>query len=408
MSLIQLQEVTDALSRRLARSVTIDDRRMRVLTYSVAEHEVDRVRTDAILRRSTPSESQTWLRDLGVERMEHPTLIPGNPELDQLPRVCAPIRHRAHLLGFLWVLDPDGSITGDELSDIGREAGFLGPLLRQQGRELDTSIGHREELVRGLLSPRPKRRSEAAAELLESGGFVVDAGVAVCVVEVDGVPSAAQPHLLLAEALERACRRLSPRHRLTFTRSNGGVLVLSPGSAGRDGLREVGEGVVTHLERSLGGSSSVRVGFGDPVETLVDVWTGSRQARSAIRIGRLIPGLGPVTWYEDLGVYRILALLTPEQLAPDVLTTGVRNLLAEGNPVMLETLETYLDLGCDATEAAAALQIHRTTMYYRLSRIEATLGITLSDGQERVALHLGLKVARLLGPTDQVAARERS
>jgi DNA-binding PucR family transcriptional regulator len=40
------------------------------------------------------------------------------------------------------------------------------------------------------------------------------------------------------------------------------------------------------------------------------------------------------------------------------------------------------------------LSIHRTTLYYRLGRITELTGMDLRDGGERLAVHLGLKLAR--------------
>jgi len=44
-----------------------------------------------------------------------------------------------------------------------------------------------------------------------------------------------------------------------------------------------------------------------------------------------------------------------------------------------------------------AMQIHRQTLYYRLSRIEAVTGLDLADGDARLLLHASLRAARLAG-----------
>jgi DNA-binding PucR family transcriptional regulator len=68
--------------------------------------------------------------------------------------------------------------------------------------------------------------------------------------------------------------------------------------------------------------------------------------------------------------------------------------------VWLQTLECYFDLGCDARGAAKLLFINRGTLYHRLHRIEEIAGVDLSSGRDRLALHLGLKLARLAGLLD--------
>ncbi|MEO3876485.1 helix-turn-helix domain-containing protein [Nonomuraea sp. B12E4] len=50
----------------------------------------------------------------------------------------------------------------------------------------------------------------------------------------------------------------------------------------------------------------------------------------------------------------------------------------------------------DVKRTAASLCIHRASLYYRLRRIEEIASVDLSSGDDRLALHLGLKVARLI------------
>jgi hypothetical protein len=58
--------------------------------------------------------------------------------------------------------------------------------------------------------------------------------------------------------------------------------------------------------------------------------------------------------------------------------------------------------------AADALGIHRATFYYRLHRIERITGLNLQSGDDRLALHLGLKLARLAGVHPLFAGNENA
>ena len=68
---------------------------------------------------------------------------------------------------------------------------------------------------------------------------------------------------------------------------------------------------------------------------------------------------------------------------------------ANSAAMLLDTLETYLDLGGDAGRTAGRLRLHRTSLYYRLGRIAELLGVDLDDGLTRLELHLALKSRRL-------------
>ncbi|MBQ1011841.1 helix-turn-helix domain-containing protein, partial [Micromonospora sp. M51] len=77
---------------------------------------------------------------------------------------------------------------------------------------------------------------------------------------------------------------------------------------------------------------------------------------------------------------------------------GLERLLRDdAHQVLLETLEAYLDLAGNAHATAEKLRLHRTTLYYRLQRVEQLAGTDLKDGNERLCLHLAMKLGRLTG-----------
>jgi DNA-binding PucR family transcriptional regulator len=47
-------------------------------------------------------------------------------------------------------------------------------------------------------------------------------------------------------------------------------------------------------------------------------------------------------------------------------------------------------------QTAAALNVHRQTVYYRVQRIEQVTGLDLARGDDRLVLHLGLTLAPVL------------
>ena len=136
---------------------------------------------------------------------------------------------------------------------------------------------------------------------------------------------------------------------------------------------------------STAGVSAVRRG----VDDLAAQW---REAGAAARIAAAVPRYSPVAHWAELGAWRLVSELT----GPD---PAVLPLLAE--PLLAETAEVFLDCAGSAARAAAALTVHRQTLYYRLSRIAALTGLDLADGQDRLLLHASLEggpAAALTGP----------
>ncbi|MFV2121540.1 helix-turn-helix domain-containing protein, partial [Streptomyces sp. Act-28] len=105
------------------------------------------------------------------------------------------------------------------------------------------------------------------------------------------------------------------------------------------------------------------------------------------------PRLGPVAPWASVGPYRMLTAL-PVGAAED---PAVRPLLGRAHIGLARTAEVFLDHAGQAGRAAAALGVHRQTLYYRLSRIEQLTGLDLDSGEDRLLLHMALKARRLRG-----------
>ncbi|WP_231634141.1 PucR family transcriptional regulator, partial [Streptomyces clavuligerus] len=137
--------------------------------------------------------------------------------------------------------------------------------------------------------------------------------------------------------------------------------------------------------------TGVTVGVGAPRQGLTGLNTAWREASAAARAARARPGAEPVARWAEIGPYRMLAALPPER-AQD---PAVRTLLDPAHTELARTAEVFLDCAGQAGRTAAALGIHRQTLYYRLSRVEQLTGLTLSEGEDRLLLHMALKAARL-------------
>jgi len=132
-------------------------------------------------------------------------------------------------------------------------------------------------------------------------------------------------------------------------------------------------------------------GVGEPRTNLADLPTAWQEASASARAALAEPALGPIAHWSAIGPYRLLTAL-PADTAHD---PAVRPLLSPAHRDLARTAETYLDCAGQAGRTAAALGIHRQTLYYRLSRVEQLTGLDLDDGEDRLLLHMALKGARL-------------
>lgn len=141
------------------------------------------------------------------------------------------------------------------------------------------------------------------------------------------------------------------------------------------------------------------IGIGSVAERVAE-WSDSyRAAADAARIARRLRAKQPL-YTADLGIY---TLLTRPELRDDLLALRdkmIGNLLNHDERQrtdLLQTLEVFLESHGNATQTADKLSVHRNTLFYRMNRIQDILKLDLSQTDVRLAVHLALKIHRLLG-----------
>lgn len=375
-----LQELVDRVSALLGAPATLEDADFTLLAFCAHSVEpgtdardggLDAVRTRSILTRGSPPATRRWFEEFGIASAESPLRTPADPATGILTRLVIPVRHAGRTHGYLWLLDEgrtDPHDLGDEALaaavDLAAEAGRL-----LAGRSAaETGL---DRALRAGLAGAPAGRERATRALAQG------LGTAVPQVLVALAPAGALPAdwpLPGAGAVTAVLDGEAP--------GSGPVAVLVPLPHESD-LRPATALTAASLRSlpagSTAGVSAVRRG----VDDLEVQW---REACAAARIAAAVPRLSPVARWPELGAWRLISGLA----GPD---PAVGPLLDE--PSLAETAELFLDCAGSAARAAAALRIHRQTLYYRLSRISALTGLDLADGQDRLLLHASLKAARL-------------
>ena len=399
-----LQRLVDSLATRLGRSLVLEDRKQRMVVYSQHSEPMDEVRRESILRRETTPEVIGWFRKMGIHEATEPTRMPGNEDLHMLPRVCIPIRHRGLLLGFLWFIDPDDSMTDGEIQTAVTVGHDFALALYRENLSRELARQRENEALRNLLITEAAARAHAARELIDGGHFAQSEAV-VAMVAMPIRASGVEPDESLRSAIEQGLtgvrRQLGPRESLHLVRFDHGLLiVLSKPHTGVASLNSAEE-LLRSMASTAGKENGVErivVGVGSTAPRLEGTKESYEQALLAAQVASQLPSAGPVANWDELGVYRALVQLSKDEIGGAPLHPGLNRLLGgEANAPLVETLETYLDSAGNAQKTAEQLFLHRTTLYYRLKRISELTGADLHDGNDRLALHLGLKLARLTG-----------
>jgi hypothetical protein len=402
----ELQFILDSLSQTISRPAAIDDPRFNVLAYSAHQSgDLDSVRSAAILTLRSPPDAQEWLRSQRVLKATAPVRLDANAEVGMDARLCIPLRAKPDgvLLGFLWFTEAAGERLSDAEVAIAVEAGDAAAavLYRHQFRT-HTTRAREAELMNLLLGGDRAARETAARSLSDEGLLRESGGVGIIVARLEqpGREGGAEGEVGIEQALDRFRRSLAPRKCLTLFRGDHSVALLA---ADEPRVQALGlPGVCARLLAGLQGTApegdgsvwvaGCAMGPGSTVEAHV----GYRRALDAALVAQRIAGMGPVVDWSALGAYRYVAeLARSSSLALPEAVDRLLDLPSEGG--LVETLECYLDTAGDVKASAAALSLHRASLYYRLEKIEAVTGLDLKSGDDRLELQLGLKLARLAG-----------
>jgi hypothetical protein len=401
----ELQHLVDSLATKLSRPAIVEDRRQRLVVYSRHSEPIDAVRHASILQRCVSAEVRAWLRRFDLAKARRPVRTPHNLSLGMLSRVCIPIRHHDLLLGYLWFIDEEESMSSEQIALAETAAQGFALALYREVLAGELASNRETEAIRNLLFSESDAQAYAALTLIDGDHFDPSLGVVVLVarpVLTPDVQPDEQVRLVLEHALVNARHQLPARRALHLVSYSQGLLLFgTEGEVDEPTVKRCISQLDHALQTALSGleqASSFVIGVGRPRSRLEEARGSYHEASQAARIAASMPDVSRIAHWSQLGIYRVLAQLTTHDRGELELHPGLERLLADPDAVpLLQTLETYLDLAGSALATAERLRLHRTSLYYRIQRLEHLADTNLKDGNERLSLHLGLKLARLSG-----------
>ena len=378
----RLQEELDALAVRLGRSLTVDGLDGELLAHSTQWDDADQARIASILLRHVSPERREWEeRHVGPDP-SGPVAVPANAELGMSARLCVPLRRADRTIGFLWMLHTGVALTAVERQTLARGADVLAAQLdapaRAPGREVD-------RLVRRLFDDGQADAADELAALVP--GIVEGVVQLVAVVAHDGEGVRPfRPGEFGALVALSTTLRAAPAYVGSCASSTHALVALHHRGADCPLLAEIERAV----EPCVTGAFTLGVSDPAPLGARA-AREARRQALAAAELAALDPALPRPARWAALGAYRTL-LAGPRP--PD----GALRPLDEAGasaPMLLATLEAFLDLAGDVQSVAKRLNLHRSSLYYRLDRIAKLADVDLADGLVRLDLHLALKARRV-------------
>lgn len=148
-------------------------------------------------------------------------------------------------------------------------------------------------------------------------------------------------------------------------------------------------------------SGLVSVGISRSASGLAALRDAYREAKDALSIAGELGETEQATFYGDLKLYQLLLALKEGGL--DYMQTFYVETLGalvehdeRKQSDLIRTLSGFFEANGNLAKAANDLDVHRNTLVYRLERISELTGLDLDDADNRLILHLALKIQKVL------------
>jgi purine catabolism regulator len=389
---VGLERIIQELGRNLNKAIVVQDKHLRIQVSAVppslagdwediTELLTDRHRVPDSLRdrHRLPRHTSTSARELIRE--------------DGLTRLIAPIVNQSVGRGYL------SFIADSERFD-----------------DIDTLVVEHAAIVCALEMARAKAISEIEKKLR---GDFLDSLMIGTVAESEAVAEGdrfghdmSTPHIALVvtwygekhpssrrlETLVNGLLSGQKINALTRLRENElRVFYAIDSSAPVQAARQLAEDIRNEARREYR-TAKVAIGIGS-VANRVNDWRASyREAAQAADIARRLKSDAPL-YIGDLGIYTFLAHPDYRDDLRLLRDSTIGNLLRHEERQradLLQTLEAFFQCHGNHTQTAEMLSVHRNTLFYRMNRIAEITGLDLNQPDVRLAVHLALKIHRLL------------
>lgn len=338
-----------------------------------------------------------------VERASRRPAPVGDGEVRLLP-VVAGGTDLARLVCF----SPERTIAAEDVSALERAATVAALLLTRQQAVAAVENKYRGDFLRDVFLGRAGDES-FVVEHAATFGWDIDRPMYVLSAELDPLapdeaPVSGRVRRMWQERFAAAWRQVceSQRPPVPTVDFSAEVVALVPVPEGYDdatGPAAAARPVVNQLVAAVrgdrgGGRRPFSVGVSRLVEKLADLPDAYSRARRAAEVGRRINGASSTTWFDELGLHRLIALVPDpaevQGFAADVLGPLVAQ--TEEAVDLRRTLQVLLDTNLNVAEAARLQFFHYNTMRYRVSKLERMLGPFTSDPHLRLDIAVALQV----------------
>jgi purine catabolism regulator len=381
-----IKQLATAMADLIKQSISIENDRFEALANSNIGFVDEARRYTQQYGRTDPRLVHALETDIlpQIRATLRPVFIPKMPHVGlEMERILAPIVVQGQIYGYMWVIADGRPLT--DLDQLAIESGATIAALMLIYQE---SLQGAESALKGNILARLVQGEMSGINLLTDQAlrFGLDLRKPYRALVVDyGAPSAQ------VVALNR---RLTKAFNNTVSGQYAGQVMMLVQAT--EDLNAIAKRIFAEIEPNPV-PHPIRLGVSA-------VHTGAKQAqyaysqcREVLHIAtRLYPN-DKIVYFESLGYIHTLYLAGHTALNDNPHLPALKLLQEEQQADLFNTLETYLDAGGNGVSTAELLHIHRSTLNYRLERIQEICEVKLSDPIARMNLQMALKLYKLFG-----------
>ena len=380
-------DLADMLADQVGHSISIEnDRFEAIANRNIAE--VDSARRYTIRHGRTNPQLIEALEVEYLPRIREtlrPVQLPMMPELGlEMERLLAPIVVHGEIYGYMWIIADVHALTPIDMMaiEIGATVAALLMLYQESLQTAEASL--KGSMMTQLIEGEGTSQTILRDQSLRYGVDLRLPWRMLLVNISDGQPpTATRAYRAINHVLA------SGQHQAVAAQFAGQVVILAQAEEETGALAQA-------LAEQLGnGCGCLKIAISKQFTGMDQVGIAHQQCNDVLSISQRIDKCRQIHRYEDFGYIHTLFRAGPAGMAQNDHVPILRRLLDEGQTDLLRTLETYLDAGGNGVQTAEALQIHRSTLNYRLARVKTICEADLSDPSTRLNLQIALKLMRL-------------
>ncbi|MFX3625441.1 MAG: PucR family transcriptional regulator [Ectobacillus sp.] len=380
--------------------ITIEDANHRLLAYSTHDERTDPARIATIIGRRVPEKVINSLWREGVIpkllRSNEPVRVKTLDEIGLGNRVAVSIWNKTEVLGFIWALEIDKTLTEQEFAILKRAADAAKSKLLQLQVRKNKKEARSQEFFWKLLTGHTAEREEIIEnfQLLQ-----ISPASSFAVVVVEFEQDITQEEERQISYLLQTGQHLKI---MLYTIDHNQLILLASLHNIEQPLQELQYFIQSFMKKMKKrfGVSAIRPACSNVHEHYEKVKQAYQEALTVLSIKEKFPQeTAGVYCYADMGMYQLIDIVLQTRKGTSYENRALQKLHAydaKHGSNLIETLEVFLNKDSSVNDAAKALNVHANTLKYRLQRISEIGDINLRNPNEKLLLYLDLKLEKFL------------